>query len=50
MGISFLIGEARWGLEELADYLDKTTTGYLQGKGYRRRLFSIFLLFSRTLA
>jgi hypothetical protein len=50
MRISFLIGEARWGLEELADYPEKTETGFLKGKSYRRRLFPIYLLFSGTLA
>jgi hypothetical protein len=35
MGISFLIGEAQAGLEELADYPEKTETGFLKGKGLR---------------
>jgi hypothetical protein len=45
MGISFLIGEAQAGLEELADYPEKTETGFLKGKGYGRRLSSIICYF-----
>jgi hypothetical protein len=39
MGISFLVGEARLGLEEWADDPEKSKTGCLTRTVYRGRLY-----------